>query len=472
MAQEEITSGLIESFVEAIQNDSIIERLVEKINDGRATYADVERLASRTGTITGTLISDRLSELAVDGTVTEDQAREVLMSLTESNHRLVSNAAAEVQESLNRRAGLGLKAIRPEFNRDRVEGLITEVVGKEDVAAFRNTLIQQVENVSMAAVDDSVKVNAKAHYNAGLSPKIVRVTDGKCCDWCSKLAGVYEYGEVNYTGSRVFRRHVNCGCQVLYDPGDGKKWQDVHSKRLLSADERDKIRARIKAGLTEERKTPEQREAEAGRIKRQRAREEAQESLRMMLRDTVTMGTPEVKSEMLQSYEFRRKFSRITNNTSVNDVIRAQAQSMLLHNSGTYSESICFIDADTGSVILRKNGKRNALEVSLTEKERSLVKGYPGKVIAMHNHPTNIFPTGSDFVTASARGYEYGIVVTHDGRVFKYTGPTKIVSPQTLDAVINNHTKMLYSENEISAGFEEALNLLGEEYGITWTEIK
>lgn len=263
MAQEGITSGLIESFVEAIQNDSIIERLVEKINDGRATYADVERLASRTGTITGTLISDRLSELAVDGTVTEDQAREVLMALTESNHRLVSNAAAEVQESLNRRAGLGLKAIRPEFNRDRVEGLITEVVGKEDVAAFRNTLIQQVENVSMAAVDDSVKVNAKAHYNTGLSPKIVRVTDGKCCDWCSKLAGVYEYGEVNYTGSRVFRRHVNCGCQVLYDPGDGKKWQDVHSKRLLSREESDKIKVRQKARLTEERKTPEQREAEA-----------------------------------------------------------------------------------------------------------------------------------------------------------------------------------------------------------------
>lgn len=471
-ALDEIVKGIIGEYDAGNQSDAALAPLIRRIREGKATYADVEKLASRTGTRAGRLIADQLTSLAVDGRVTEEQARALLMGMTRHNYDVVSGAAADVQESLNRRAGLGLKAVRPEFNRDRVEGLVTEVAGKEDVQAFGKTLTQQVENVSMATVDDSVKANARAHYNAGLSPKIVRLTDGKCCKWCDKLAGVHDYSRVNNTGNDVFRRHANCRCQVLYDPGNGKKWQDAHSKRLLSAAESAKIEVRKKVGLDGERKSPEQRAAEAGRIKRQRAREEAQESLRMMLRDTVTIGTPEVKSEMLQSYEFRRKFSRITDNTSVNDVIRAQAQSMLLHNSGTYSESICFIDADTGALILRKNGKRNALEVSLTEKERSLVKGYPGKVIAMHNHPTNIFPTGSDFVTASARGYEYGIVATHDGRVFKYTGPTKIVSPQTLDAVIDNHTKMLYSENEISAGFEEALNLLGEEYGISWTEIK
>ena len=64
-------------------------------------------------------------------------------------------------------SGKEQKAVRPEFDRNRVEGLITEVVGKEVVPAFGNTLVQQVENVSMAAVDDSVKANANAHYRAG-----------------------------------------------------------------------------------------------------------------------------------------------------------------------------------------------------------------------------------------------------------------------------------------------------------------
>ena len=75
-------------------------------------------------------------------------------------------------------------------------------------------------------------------------------------------------------------------------------------------------------------------------------------------------------------------------------------------------------------------------------------------------------------LAASARGYEYGIVVTHDGRIYKYTGPTKIVSARTLDKVIDNHTRMVYSEDEVTAGFEKALNQLRKEYGITWTEIE
>lgn len=264
-ALDEIVRGIIEKYDAGNQEDAALASLIRKIREGKATYGDVERLASQTGTRAGQLIAAQLAELAVDGRVTDEQARALLMGMTRHNYDIVSGAAADVQERLNQRAGLGLKAVRPEFNQDRVEGLIIEVVGKEDVPAFRKTLTQQVENVSMATVDDSVKVNAKAHYNAGLLPKIKRVTDGKCCEWCNKLAGVYDYYQVNNTGNDVFRRHANCGCQVLYDPADGTKWQDVHSKRLLSADDRDKIKARIRAGQNEERKTPEQREARAER---------------------------------------------------------------------------------------------------------------------------------------------------------------------------------------------------------------
>ena len=471
-ALDEIVKSIIEEYDAGNQEDATLAPLIRRIQEGKATYADVEKLASRTGIRAGRLLADQLTALSVDGRVSKEQARALLMGMTRHNYDVVSGAAADVQENLNRRAGLGLKAVRPEFNRNRVEGLITEVVGKEDVPAFGKTLTQQVENLSVATVDDSVKVNAKAHYNAGLSPKIVRLTDGKCCKWCDKLAGVYDYSKVNNTGNDVFRRHANCGCQVVYDPADGTKWQDAHSKRLLSADESAKIEARKTVGLNEELKTPEERIAEAGRLKRINEENKARENLMLMLRDSKTIGTPEVRKEIIQSPEYSRKFSRISGNTAVNETIRAQAKSMLIHNSGTYSETVSFIDADTGTLIMRKNGRRNALEVALSEKEKAKIKGYAGRIIAVHNHPTNILPTGSDFVAASARGYEYGIVVTHDGRIYKYTGPTKIVSARTLDKVIDNHTRMVYSEDEVTAGFEKALNQLRKEYGITWTEIE
>lgn len=54
------------------------------------------------------------------------------------------------------------------------------------------------------------------------------------------MAGVYDYSKVSNTGNNVFRRHANCDCTVVYDPGDGsKKVQDVWSKRI---DYRENIR--------------------------------------------------------------------------------------------------------------------------------------------------------------------------------------------------------------------------------------
>ena len=62
------------------------------------------------------------------------------------------------------------------------------------------------------------------------------------------------------------------------------------------------------------------------------------------------------------------------------------------------------------------------MEVSLSKEETNKIKSkYKDKMIGMHNHPTNILPTGSDFYCGRIqKGYKFGIVVTHDGRVYKY----------------------------------------------------
>lgn len=98
-----------------------------------------------------------------------------------------------------------------------------------------------VSNFCMSIVDDSVKANADFQYNAGMSPKIVRTTDGKCCEWCSKLAGTYDYEKVSNTGNNVFRRHKNCTCVVEFHPGDGRK-QNVHIKQWSTVDKDDIIK--------------------------------------------------------------------------------------------------------------------------------------------------------------------------------------------------------------------------------------
>ena len=92
-------------------------------------------------------------------------------------------------------------------------------------------------------------------------------------------------------------------------------------------------------------------------------------------------------------------------------------------------------------------------------------------MIGVHNHPTNILPTGSDFVAAGYRGYKFGIVVTHDGRIFKYSCGNIPFMPETLDNRIEKYRDIEYNLSEEEAHIK-ALNEFREEYGIEWTEIK
>lgn len=70
---------------------------------------------------------------------------------------------------------------------------------------------------------------ADFQYEAGLNPVIRRTTDGKCCEWCTNLAGEYPYKPG--MNREVFRRHENCGCTVAYYPdAKSKVFQDVWNK--------------------------------------------------------------------------------------------------------------------------------------------------------------------------------------------------------------------------------------------------
>ncbi|SFB94913.1 hypothetical protein SAMN02910406_00885 [Ruminococcus albus] len=82
-----------------------------------------------------------------------------------------------------------------------------------------------------------MKANAELRNKAGLKCYIERETDGKCCEWCTKMAGRYAYPDD--TPKDVFRRHDNCGCSVTYK--NGRQRQDVWSKKTWEADKDERI---------------------------------------------------------------------------------------------------------------------------------------------------------------------------------------------------------------------------------------
>lgn len=89
-------------------------------------------------------------------------------------------------------------------------------------------LERSLTNISQNYIDEYVKENADFRSKSGLTAKVIRSTNGKCCKWCDKLAGVYTYP----VPKEVYQRHDNCDCKVTYVSEKGA--QDVYTKKRIN----------------------------------------------------------------------------------------------------------------------------------------------------------------------------------------------------------------------------------------------
>ena len=179
----ELLEKIKKDFEKKLKKSETIKAFREKVKKKTATYKDANDFAIETGELLADAFQSNLSkEILPDGKMYYNIADRVIRERLEHNYDITAEAAVEVQKILNEKAGIGIKAIKPEMNEDRVRGIINIVSG------------------------------------------------GKYCEWCNRLTGVYNYEAVSDTGNDVFRRHKHCRCTVEYDAGDGKV-TNVHTKK-------------------------------------------------------------------------------------------------------------------------------------------------------------------------------------------------------------------------------------------------
>lgn len=257
---EDITPALLlqikEAFEAAIKKNKKIAVLYERIRDGTATYQEANEFAIEVGESLAEVFKNNLNaDLLPDGRMYYNIASRIIPEALRRNHELITEVSTKVQEDLNKRVGIGIKAIRPKLNEDRIKGLVEKVSNAEDYNAVAWVLDEPIVNFSQSVVDDFIRENVEFQGTAGIQPKIIRTAVGKCCEWCQKLAGAYSYPNVP---KDIYRRHERCRCTVTYDPGTGKKRQNVHTKSWQG---REKIEARKMIGINQkERESPEARQ--------------------------------------------------------------------------------------------------------------------------------------------------------------------------------------------------------------------
>lgn len=246
---EDIAPQLLEQlqkrFSEKISVNPKIRALLKCIRDGDAGYIEAEDYAWLVGQALAEVFRENLSsESLPDGRMYYNIADRVLRPLLEEDHAIISEAATTVQSALNKKANIGIKAQTVSVNKDRIDGIVNKVSesGTFDDVAW--VLDEPVKNFSMNVVDEILRANVNFQGRAGLQPKVIRRAERKCCDWCSQLAGVYDYP----VDREVYQRHERCRCTVEYEPGDGRR-QNVHTKQWTDSTDSDTLEERKTVGL-------------------------------------------------------------------------------------------------------------------------------------------------------------------------------------------------------------------------------
>ena len=224
---DEILRKIIRKYGVATDNIRQMQIIESKLAKHTATYADAEHYAQEIGRILTEIFREYLPEALTDGKLYRAAAEVLVQQPMIQAGKDVGKVAAMIQEDLNREAGIGMKAITPELNQDQIDGIITGICNAPTFENSQELFLDQVANFLEGHVDDYVRENAGFQSDAGLTVLVQRIADGKCCKWCSGLAGIYPYDDVRDRNNDVWRRHNNCHCQVIYDPR-GSKRRRVH----------------------------------------------------------------------------------------------------------------------------------------------------------------------------------------------------------------------------------------------------
>ena len=111
------------AFRKAVDSDPDVRKIYADLQD-LPTYANAMRLANKIGEDLGKVLVKYAPELSVD----DLELADILPKALGLDHAQVSAACKEVQEKMNRKAGLGIKYKEPQFNMDKAHSLSSPMV--------------------------------------------------------------------------------------------------------------------------------------------------------------------------------------------------------------------------------------------------------------------------------------------------------------------------------------------------------
>lgn len=217
---DDIIEDIKKEFREICKADEQLENIREKIGAGTADFKDISVYARRLGEVTRQVIEQNYPGYEPQSEELREFAENIIADILKANYEDVYKKDAAAQIIADAKAGIGLKAIKPEFPKERVKAVIAAVIAAKTAEQALRRIVSPMENITAGFHDDYIRKNAEYRGRAGLLCYIIREDGNKCCDWCRGLAGKYEYPDVP---KDIYRRHDNCTCDVSYSTTKGRQ---------------------------------------------------------------------------------------------------------------------------------------------------------------------------------------------------------------------------------------------------------
>lgn len=167
----------------------------------------------------------------------------------------------------------------------------------------------------------------------------------------------------------------------------------------------------------------------------------------------------------VNSDEYAEKFNKLSDNEKVCQAIRTRAKWALNNRDGTDTEELYAIDLSTGKEIGRianQNLSKGVAREKSFDDKLSAADNSGKKILLIHNHPSGMPPSVGDVNELVKNKNVIGITVGHDGSIYKYTKPNRMVDERDWDISMAQYNK--FSEKTAQ---ERTMQNLADKYGFT-----
>ena len=180
-------------------------------------------------------------------------------------------------------------------------------------------------------------------------------------------------------------------------------------------------------------------------------------------------GNYAVNWDVVHSEGYSMRFNKLSAEPTANNAVYIRAKWALNNRDGTNTEEMYAIDMRNGSEIARITDQHYPQGIKRTSEFESALrsaKAAGAKILLLHNHPAGSPPSIGDLNALLSTPDACGMTVGHDGSLYRYTAPKKIVLQSDFDIAYRKNMKY----TDITA-YEKALEVLSAIYGFTFERL-